>query len=156
MHRYLIFWGTVFIIADLRFYSNGYFYMTELDFLKRQMPNYPCSFIFVSPPPSDVLVFKLFVYSHPAALAHWVFYRSGYTPPYPPPGREKAGLFTANFTNYPGRAGWEIIPPGRYEPGTLFTEFRRDMVYRLRYRWEVHVYALEGDMSDETESSNDR
>jgi len=43
-----------------------------------------------------------------------------------------------------------------YEPGTLFTEFRRDMVYRLRYRWEVHVYALEGDMSDETESSNDR
>jgi hypothetical protein len=44
----------------------------------------------------------------------------------------------------------------RYEPGTLFTEFRRDMVYRLRYRWEVHVYALEGDMSDETESSNDR
>jgi len=44
----------------------------------------------------------------------------------------------------------------RYEPGTLFTEFRRDMVYRLRYRWEVNVYALEGDMSDETESSNDR
>ncbi len=43
-----------------------------------------------------------------------------------------------------------------YEPGTLFTEFHRDMVYRLRYRWEVHVYALEGDMSDETESSNDR
>jgi hypothetical protein len=30
------------------------------------------------------------------------------------------------------------------------------MVYRLRYRWEVHIYALEGDMSDETESSNDR
>jgi hypothetical protein len=47
-------------------------------------------------------------------------------------------------------------PKGGYEPGTLFTEFRRDMVYRLRYRWEVHVYALEGDMSDETESSNDR
>ena len=44
----------------------------------------------------------------------------------------------------------------RYEPGTLFTEFRRDMVYRLRYRWEVNIYAVEGDMSDETESSNDR
>ena len=44
----------------------------------------------------------------------------------------------------------------RYEPGTLFTEFSRDMVYRIRYRWEVYIYAMEGDMSDETKSSNDR
>jgi hypothetical protein len=43
-----------------------------------------------------------------------------------------------------------------YEPGTLFTEFSRDMVYRIRYRWEVYIYAMEGDMSDETKSSNDR
>jgi hypothetical protein len=43
-----------------------------------------------------------------------------------------------------------------YESGTLFTELSRDMVYRLRYRQEVKAYALEGDMSHGTASSNGR
>jgi hypothetical protein len=41
-----------------------------------------------------------------------------------------------------------------YKPVRLFTELSRDMVYRLRYGQEVNVYALEGDLSDETEGRN--
>jgi len=43
-----------------------------------------------------------------------------------------------------------------YEPGTLFTELSRDMVYSIRYRQEVRAYALEGDLSDGTAGRNGR